>query len=638
MNRSVLFASLAASILLTAAGPASAQNRDRQIRGMIQTAMEDYQNLDVDGALNRLRLALSSCGQRNCSPNMLARVHIAIGVVAVGGQNDSNTGIQEFEQALRLDPNAEPDAMLVTPEITAAFQQAQRRAGSGGGNSGNTGNGDSSGSSGNNGGSGNSGGDSGGTSGDTGGSSGMSATLLHTAVSEQLENTPIPVFIEPPAGLSAASVKVHFKGLGMSRFAESNMARIANGYGVEIACGQVIAPHLDYYVTAHDAAGTVIGSAGSEDQPFRVSIVRARTRPAPALPGRMPPETCGEDCPPGMTGPQCRRGGGAGSGGQRQLGDPCDNNDQCGSGMVCREGSCSSDGGGEGGGGGGGSSEFYRVGFELGFGAGFGLLLPSTLNVPAGLVTDADGNPDSRERSRYQRGVFYAEGRYDVVCNRDLDTCALFGTQEAADLLAGGGFRLLGTSSGSVVVDGVSYVRPEGDTCLDGFQCPRLSGAGLTPGFFLNAAVRVNVMKNLGFGFFTRFNPDFATASRPGMDAAGRTIAISNNGVLPMMLLGGRAYYAVTANGFAREGLSIAPFVGGGFGQIQVRPWGVANAAHVRSGTLNVHGGARVEYGFMQRFHVGADASINLQLPVTARAPESFLVVLDFAANIGMHF
>jgi hypothetical protein len=262
--------------------------------------------------------------------------------------------------------------------------------------------------------------------------------------------------------------------------------------------------------------------------------------------------------------------------------------------------------------------------------------MPSTIGVPDAVTNGGD----PIERSRYQRGVYYAEGRYDVVCDRTLGSCALFGTQEAADILAAGGYRLLGTSIGSITnpEDGQVYARPEGETCLEGYQCPRLSGTGLTPGYFIHAAVRVNVLKNLGFGAFMRINPDFASASRPGVDAMGRTIAVSNNGVLPMALIGARAYYAVTANGFAREGLSVAPFVGGGFGQIQLRPWGTANAAHVRSGTLNFQAGARVEYGFMRMFHVGGDASLNFQIPVTARAPESFLMVLDLTANIGMHF
>jgi hypothetical protein len=412
----------------------------------------------------------------------------------------------------------------------------------------------------------------------------------------------------------------------MSRFAEINASRVANGYGVEIPCGQVIAPHLDYFVTAHDEAGTVIASAGSEDQPFRVSVVRTRTRPAPALPGRMPPEACGEDCPPGMSGPQCRRGGGGGRG-ARQLGDPCDAAEQCAEGLTCREGSCAQDTGG----GGGAPASWYRFGFDIGGGFAAGLLSPSSLEVG-----EEFHNGDPVERSRYQRGVFYAEGMYDVVCARDFSVCAVRGTPEATAIEAGAFFRLLGDSVVSFTdASGNASQRPGGATCIEGYNCPRLSGTGLTPGGFIHVTARVNILKQLGVGVFARINPDFASVTRY-MSPVG--VVPSNAGILPMMVLGARLYYAVTPNGFAREGLNVAPFIGGGFGQIQFRPFGTANAAHVRSGTLNLQAGARVEYGFMRMFHVGGDVALNFQLPVTARALETFIFGFDLAANVGMHF
>src|SRR3712207_7451520 len=35
-------------------------------------------------------------------------------------------------------------------------------------------------------------------------------------------------------------------------FRSLDMARVANGYGVEIPCGQVIGTYVEYYVTAHN--------------------------------------------------------------------------------------------------------------------------------------------------------------------------------------------------------------------------------------------------------------------------------------------------------------------------------------------------------------------------------------------------
>src|SRR5579871_6298238 len=96
-------AGLFGGLVLLASSGAWAQQRDPQARGMVRQALEDYQNLDIDGALNRLRLAMRACGASGCSPGMMARIHMALGVIAVGGQNNNTTGVNEFTEGLRLD-------------------------------------------------------------------------------------------------------------------------------------------------------------------------------------------------------------------------------------------------------------------------------------------------------------------------------------------------------------------------------------------------------------------------------------------------------------------------------------------------------------------------------------------------------
>ena len=59
-------------MLLPAVASAQQGPRDRQTRSMVQTAMEDYQNLEIDRAVERLNLALRGCGTSNCSPGVLA--------------------------------------------------------------------------------------------------------------------------------------------------------------------------------------------------------------------------------------------------------------------------------------------------------------------------------------------------------------------------------------------------------------------------------------------------------------------------------------------------------------------------------------------------------------------------------------
>jgi len=378
---------LATLTLLSATAMAQQGPRDRQTRSMVQTAMEDYQNLEIDRAVERLNLALRGCGGSACSPGVLARVHMSLGIVQVGGQQDTTAGTQSMARALQLDANAEPDQLLVTPEITAAFRQAQQAGGSSsavvtppvrptrpGPSSG-----------------------------------GGGGELLHTPAPEQLENTPLPVYVEPSGALSADHVYLHFRGNGMNQYRRMEMTRIANGYGTEVPCGQVIQGAIDYYVQAVDASGGTIGSAGSESSPVHVSIVTRRSHPAPTLPGRTPPETCAEECPPGMSGPSCRGGGGRGN---RGLGDPCMADNECGEGMHCDAGACAV-GEASGSGGGGGderpsTDRFSRFTMDVGGGVGFAFLSGRPAYAQQRVLVDSMG-----------RRVSTTCGNY--VCYQDID-------------------------------------------------------------------------------------------------------------------------------------------------------------------------------------------------------------------------
>jgi|GEM_PF-1142978 hypothetical protein len=310
---------LAALVILPTTALAQQGPRDRAARSLITDAVEEYQNLEIDRSLERLQNAVRTCANSGCSPAMTARVHMAIGIVQVGGQQNTTAGVESMVRALQLDSNAQPDAMLVTPEISAAFRQAQGQVSSGARPTTNPNP----------------------TTNPTRPSSSGGGELLHTPAPEQLANTPLPVYVEPSAAFTVEHVYVYYKGNGMRSFERREMSRSANGYGAEIPCAAMIAPSMEYYVTAVDANTQVVATVGSETSPVQVSIVTRRSHPAPALPGRSPPETCAadtEECPPGMTGPQCRSRPAAR--GNRGLGDPCAANDECGEGLHCDAGAC----------------------------------------------------------------------------------------------------------------------------------------------------------------------------------------------------------------------------------------------------------------------------------------------------------
>lgn len=528
--------------------------RDRQTRSLITNAMEDYQNLEIERAVERLQIALRGCGGGACSPAVVARVHMSLGVVAVGGQQNNDAGIEAMGRALQLDPNAEPDPLLVTPEISAAFRQAQSRGGRSGSTSTNV------------------------TTNTNTRPSRGSGELLHTPAPEQLENTPLPVYVEPSGGLSAEHVFVNFRGNGMRAFERREMTRVANGWGTEIPCANMIQGNIEYYVVAQGADGAELASAGSEASPVQVTVVSRRTSPAPALPGRMPPETCAggmDECPPGMSGPTCRPRGGARRGG---LGDACTNNDECGEGMRCDGGACSASEG---------PSErpttdptdrFTRFTMDVGGGVGLAYL--------------GGGRPPYAEYRRWQ--FITTDPNTGMRTTQVQESCGAF-------------------------------------------VCSPQVNAGFAPTYFLSALIRYNITRRIGVGIGVRFQFDTAPWEIPppaATMAAPNPPSTSVSNPFANLLLNARLYYAFTPRGFAAQGFVASAFLGGGVGQIEPSPPLPSSTgrqpAHVLSGYGNVIAGTRLEYNLRNGFHFGAEIGLQFMFP-------TFLFAVDVTPFVGFH-
>lgn len=557
-NASLLFATLGLITLLGSSTAHAQQGpRDPQANSLVRQAMQDYQDLEIERALQRLNIALHTCTNNNtngCSNGVLARVHMSIGIVQIGGQQNQAEGVAAMARAIEVDSHAEPDTLLATPEINEAFAEARRRSGGHGATSGT----------------------SGGPPQRNNPPPAASGDLLHTPAPEQIENTPLPVYVEPASTLNAAHVYVHFRGNGMRQYERREMQRMAPGWGTEIPCVQIMQPGIDYYITALDDVGTTLASTGSESSPVHVTVLSGSTRrsfPAPTLPGRAAPASCAscEDCPPGMSGPNCCARGGSSSNssggehGRGQLGDPCAASSECGEGMRCDGGACAVDNGESNGGGGEEPSgpatpsrAFSRFTFDLGGGVGGAFL---------------SGRPT------------YAE----------------------------------------------QFQTASGERVCPTATCYQTIDPGLAPTFFLNANVRYNVTPRIGIAVGARFQFDTAdwVVPAPNSRSADKSNPLAN------LLLYGRLYYAITPAGFAPTGVVASAFVGGGAGQIEPKPGVPASArfpsAHVVSGYGNVHVGGRVEYGLRNGFHVAGELTLQFMLP-------TFLFDADLSALVGFHF
>ncbi|MEY4512535.1 MAG: hypothetical protein RLZZ450_4657, partial [Pseudomonadota bacterium] len=304
---------------LSIGGVAHAQGTPQQLAEANRTAMEAYNNLDIEAAKAQLEKAAKGAEKSGIRGPSLARTYSNLAVVLVGGLGDMKGATAAFARALKEDPKVEPDPIVATPEVMQAYNAAKSslknapapaaepttepeatppaRAPR-----------------------------------DT--SVSPEGNLDHTPATEQLSQTAIPIFVKKSGDLEIASMRVMYRSTGMKKPKSAEMTETDDGYTYLVPCTDVFEPVVEYFIVAKDDDNKMIGNAGTSDAPISVPIVSVRTEAAPSLPGQVPPAQCAssdDECPPGM--PGC-----GGSGG---LGDTCSSDSDCGSGLACDDDTCS---------------------------------------------------------------------------------------------------------------------------------------------------------------------------------------------------------------------------------------------------------------------------------------------------------
>ncbi len=259
---------------------AVAQDSPQDLRALeaVRAGLDAFQQLDIDGAGARIRDARRRCGRNGCSAHVLALIAMSDGYIAIGGRSEPDAALRFFTEALRAEASIVVDPQLATPEINEVFSRARRQL------------------------------------------RGPVEALLHEPVVEQLRRTPVPISVEAGANVPSR-VELNFR-VGDSPWRHIRMTRNGRLWGGEIPCDQVQNTNIQYFVTAMGENDAPTAEAGNEDQPFQVEIVQQRTRPAPSMPGRLPPDTCVD--------PNERAG----------VGGRCNADTNCSDGLVCRESVC----------------------------------------------------------------------------------------------------------------------------------------------------------------------------------------------------------------------------------------------------------------------------------------------------------
>lgn len=309
----------------------AAGGKDGDAQKLLKAAMDDdYLATEFAKAEKKLKEALTKCGN-DCSAEMMGKIHIALGTVHGVGLSKLDAAKDDFIAALKADSKAALDASLTTPELTKVFEEAKKAVGGSGS------------------------GGKGGSDGDKPKKPPSESKAGHTPPTEQLVNTPVPVYFEPAADQAVKKASLRYKPFGAPKYKSIDMKPMGKGFGALIPCEEVTTTgDVKYYFVLTDESGDAAGTVGSADDPFKVPIKNEIEGAAPKLPGEKPPAQCKEkaDCPPGL--PGCPSGE---KRGDKGWGASCEKNAECKEGYVCLNGTCEEGKGGDGAGGASGGSE-----------------------------------------------------------------------------------------------------------------------------------------------------------------------------------------------------------------------------------------------------------------------------------------
>ena len=305
-------------LLLTLALPASAQfTRDNAANKKIDEAVnEHYLATDFEKAEGVLTGVVQACGDK-CSPQVIARAWMYVGIVRGSGKNDQAGAREAFQKAIGSDPQVKLDTALATPETQKTFDTSGGAGGSaappepvasepapaatGGG-------------------------------GEEDGPGGMKCTPDAMEI-----ETRRPVPVECVTDEEAAGVELRYKPFG-GEWKTVKMTKKGDAFRAEIPCIDTkTAGDLKVYARAKDAAGETVDNWGSKNKPTNYTMGESVTGEPPAFAGEAAPARCADsaECPPDF--PGC---GGGKTRGDIDWGGKCENSTECKSGLLCESGVC----------------------------------------------------------------------------------------------------------------------------------------------------------------------------------------------------------------------------------------------------------------------------------------------------------
>jgi hypothetical protein len=273
----------------------NAAPRDKAAQKKIEEAIyTHFLNTDFDAAEGLLLGTIRACEDK-CSPGVVAKAWMYVGIIRGSGRNDIAGAQEAFTTAMSADPNVALDTEIATDPVKAAFAKVK---GGGGAPA----------------------------------KPAVAAGAI-TCVPQPSEiETRRPVPLQCESDKDVAQVKLFYKSFG-SEWQLIKMEMKDGAYRATIPCAATQnTGKLNYYVQGLDGSGGIAAQLGSKEQPTQADVVSETTADPPAFPAEEPPARCGVETigetPPPSSG-ECGAWGAA-----------CGKDGCCEGGLACIQGTC----------------------------------------------------------------------------------------------------------------------------------------------------------------------------------------------------------------------------------------------------------------------------------------------------------
>ena len=304
------FLPVALALFLLALPARGQYTRDDAANKKIRQAIDvHYLATEFDKAEGVLTGTITACADK-CSPQVLAKAWMYVGVVRGSALNDAAGAKEAFAKAKALDPKVKLDAELATPETQKIFAEVAGGAEVAAESAPET---------------------AAATPKETEATAGEATALDCTPSVMEIE-TRRPIPVECKVDLEGGSLELRFKPAGED-WQSLAMNRSGESFRAQIPCDKTaVSGTFRLFVRAKDKSGDEVAAWGSKANPIQIALVESSAQEPPAFDGASAPSRCEakEDCPPNF--PGCNE----------KPAQACSDDSDCASG-VCFDGKCTGD-------------------------------------------------------------------------------------------------------------------------------------------------------------------------------------------------------------------------------------------------------------------------------------------------------